>query len=140
MARLKKHGYELFRSEKLEVITAYMSDGTVLYTYGNGWKVKGKIKPEGMPGLVKAARDDLDKLSSRVAYMAFREFMLARWNVAARRRIIAHIRDCQSSKATADAFGASDVKLLPDAERALVLWHAWQDEARQDQIKSLPRN
>ena len=43
MATLKKHG-DYIIIELIPYKKAYCEDGTIMHNYGNGWKIKGKIK------------------------------------------------------------------------------------------------
>lgn len=44
MATLSKHGTEVLRTDYLTHREVIMSDGKVLRNYGQGWKIKGKVK------------------------------------------------------------------------------------------------
>jgi hypothetical protein len=63
MATLSKHGSEIARIEKLTKKVAYMADGTILQNSGDGWKLRGKVKP-GIDPLEHAQRcvSNYDKL------------------------------------------------------------------------------
>lgn len=77
MATLKAHGNELFRLKAAAFEKAYMSDGTILKNYGDGWKVYGKVKAGLDPVEVAQRKREWaeDLIVSRPAYARFLKLM-----------------------------------------------------------------
>lgn len=73
MATLSKHGdYKVI--ERLKHKEAYCQDGTVLRNYGDGWRVRGKLKP-GRNYLEVYEKAILERQAKAESHPAFYDFV-----------------------------------------------------------------
>ncbi|SRR6266705_3065054 len=90
MATKSKHGATLCEIERLCSKYAYMSDGTILINRGDGWKVKGRVKPGFDPADVarRAQERYAQLLAERPAFADYRQALHA--NVCNGQRYLVH--------------------------------------------------